>query len=435
MYRARVEAVSELKVRAGGKWLTCIGNRVVRAGDMVWTDGRCVYGHDREAQTPIVIANPAEDLAIPIMLGTRSIKDPNGKERKDSFWYDCCTFRRKRLRYYQDFSPAPYKGCLVNSRDGKLYAVPDCFTANIDSNGNVYRVAVKTTNQYVEVSYNNFELTKTIQVLKNDHVVYETSPSLQNLGWAFIENENNWAFITNIRIPNIDIIKDYNDNAWSFSATGYFFSSSGESKRLYTTAGVGGGTIRSKEENFTGLEGLICPVQDGYTMKIDKVFPTPPYKVSIPEVAKFTLYSPNGDIVVSDHIVLGTYLTVYQLKSNKHLLGVCASELSEYARHVSDAIINNYHYILRSSPTWEVDIAEGGYPSFLRGGIYSCIDGKISQNLTPNYIFAANAWWGDGDGMLHGKYIENANDIQLRNSRLYPIKNSLNWWEHIQTLE
>ena len=67
MYRAMVEAVSGLKVRAGGKWMTCIGNRTVKAGDMIWTDGRCVYGHDREAQTPLVIANPAKDkLYIPI---------------------------------------------------------------------------------------------------------------------------------------------------------------------------------------------------------------------------------------------------------------------------------------------------------------------------------------------------------------------------------
>ena len=67
MYRARVDAVSGLHVRAGGKWLTCIGNRVVRAGDLVWTDGRCVYGHDRESQTPLVIA-PKEDLAVPLFF-------------------------------------------------------------------------------------------------------------------------------------------------------------------------------------------------------------------------------------------------------------------------------------------------------------------------------------------------------------------------------
>ena len=48
MHRARVKAVSGNRVLADGAWLNCIGNRTVREGEWIWTDGRCVYGHESE---------------------------------------------------------------------------------------------------------------------------------------------------------------------------------------------------------------------------------------------------------------------------------------------------------------------------------------------------------------------------------------------------
>ena len=48
MHRAMVKAVRGNKVLADGVWLTGIGNRTVREGEWVWTDGRCVYGHESE---------------------------------------------------------------------------------------------------------------------------------------------------------------------------------------------------------------------------------------------------------------------------------------------------------------------------------------------------------------------------------------------------
>lgn len=66
MYRARVQAVSGSKVFADGKWLSCIGNKNVRVGELVYTDGRCVYGHFQESQQPLVITAPATQI-IPIV--------------------------------------------------------------------------------------------------------------------------------------------------------------------------------------------------------------------------------------------------------------------------------------------------------------------------------------------------------------------------------
>ena len=65
MYRAKVEQISGSKVRAGGKWLTCIGNKNVRIGDLIYTDGRCVYGYDKESAALLVITPQKDDLVIP----------------------------------------------------------------------------------------------------------------------------------------------------------------------------------------------------------------------------------------------------------------------------------------------------------------------------------------------------------------------------------
>ena len=71
MRQVRVTNVNGRKVQAGGKWLTAIGNRAVSVGDLVWTDGRCVYGHHSDAGgSPTIIANKPEE--IPLLIGKYS---------------------------------------------------------------------------------------------------------------------------------------------------------------------------------------------------------------------------------------------------------------------------------------------------------------------------------------------------------------------------
>ena len=76
MYRARVEAVSGTKVYAGGKWLQCIGNKNVRVGDLVWTDGGCVYGNQNISQQPMIITAPFGEEGIPIIALTYPFAKP-----------------------------------------------------------------------------------------------------------------------------------------------------------------------------------------------------------------------------------------------------------------------------------------------------------------------------------------------------------------------
>ena len=76
MRQVRVTAVNGRKVQAAGKWLTTIGNRNISVGDLVWTDGKCVYGHSSTSGgAPTIIASKPEE--IPLLIGKYSYDEGN----------------------------------------------------------------------------------------------------------------------------------------------------------------------------------------------------------------------------------------------------------------------------------------------------------------------------------------------------------------------
>ena len=72
MYRARADNVQGRYVYSGGKRLVCIGNAAVSPGDLIWTDGRCVYGHHRTGSTPYIPVQQEDVAAIPILSSSGS---------------------------------------------------------------------------------------------------------------------------------------------------------------------------------------------------------------------------------------------------------------------------------------------------------------------------------------------------------------------------
>ena len=64
MHRVRAKAVSGNRVLADGAWLTCIGNRTVREGEWIWTDGRCVYGHESEGGGSYIPTNVLSGIPL-----------------------------------------------------------------------------------------------------------------------------------------------------------------------------------------------------------------------------------------------------------------------------------------------------------------------------------------------------------------------------------
>lgn len=121
MKQVRVTAVNGRKVQAAGKWLTAIGNRVINIGDLVWTDGKCVYGHhSANGGDSAVMATP--------MSGIPLLKYPN-----------------KYLRYHKGKIESLGEGdrhfYLVN-RGNRIAFFEDvvgrAIDADMDDQGNVY---------------------------------------------------------------------------------------------------------------------------------------------------------------------------------------------------------------------------------------------------------------------------------------------------------
>lgn len=56
MQQARIARVQGNQIFAGGRWLTAIGNKTMRPGDIVWIDGRCAYGNQSEGNiAPVIV--------------------------------------------------------------------------------------------------------------------------------------------------------------------------------------------------------------------------------------------------------------------------------------------------------------------------------------------------------------------------------------------
>lgn len=64
MQRAIAKAVRGNQVLADGRWLTCIGNKNVKAGAIIWTDGRCIYGNQAEGGNASMPILPTQGIPV-----------------------------------------------------------------------------------------------------------------------------------------------------------------------------------------------------------------------------------------------------------------------------------------------------------------------------------------------------------------------------------
>ena len=124
MHKAKVSDVNDNRVLANGKWLRCIGNKIVLPGDWVWTDGKCVYGNVSEGGGCYV---PSQSFSgIPIL---RSWWQDGGNHP----YYDF--FAKGRM---DTFGQGVDHAHLVN-RGNRLSFIEDyVLDADMDGEGNVY---------------------------------------------------------------------------------------------------------------------------------------------------------------------------------------------------------------------------------------------------------------------------------------------------------
>lgn len=417
MYRARAEKVSGSRVFANGKWLTCIGNKPVAVGDLIFTDGKCVYGFYQESQQPMVITSPKVEVEnIPIItqnnLNVRQYYNYRNGTLKEIETENKDTTTVLMINGYNDevyFEKAPYG--VAGNLENQIVA------ANVDKQGNLYRMIV-------------FSDSQEIKILKNDKIIKtafaDTKSQFFNVSWAFIENENDWAFIVGKASDNV-IAREYTDKfaeviidddgsseiindhvavlKLGYSGSGYFYNSKGVSTCISKWSGIFTqyGTFSDNydfwfdhtfptelekiEENFSGFEEIKFPMQDGYYFKIHNVLPMPLNIGGAPWIVTKNIYTPNNTLIFSGIFPFSSYLTIY-----KNLIGV-----------------RDNNYLVHN--VYESDLPNDSWQSpqnLINSGVYQLVDGKLNSLLA-----AKNAFYS------------------FLNQRLRPMKNYQNWTNNL----
>ena len=149
MYRARIQAISGTKVRADGKWLKCIGNKNFRVGELIWTDGRCVYGNHFTPQQPLVITAPPDE-EIPILLYNHRA----GKCFANIFSKGKLKYQETENEIYTSEGDAITGTVLINDKSSKAYLG---WYAPPYGSGEYWQFIVGLTGNAVEEKYFDFD--------------------------------------------------------------------------------------------------------------------------------------------------------------------------------------------------------------------------------------------------------------------------------------
>lgn len=365
MYRARVEAVSGLKVLADGKWLTCIGNKPARVGDIAWTDGRCVYGYEQTPQQPIVITSKEElGLGIPILLGKKCYT----YTKPFKINYDTDLEIVNRFSYYVFSNNTKGQSVLAGFSYGFPGSPLGTISINIDDLGNVYQL-IRTSawnGSYFQISFT---------IKKNNVVVFCTEIPDQQFLAAFIENENNWYYVT-YEIVDYSSYSSVDHNEVHF-----------ETKYILNTSQAKTDLINIHYDRFdehvdysliNSFDNVTFPMQDGFYFKIENF----KYYVTNALDGEFEMdyviyFESNNTPVFKYHSdTLNRGFSACKLKNKKFLCG-----------------IKSPFYAPNSS-----------------GKLY-LIDNQEITELHPDLVRA------------------------LYNACLRPMKKYKRWWEHIQTIE
>lgn len=356
MYRTRVNAVSGAKVFADGKWLQCIGNKNFHVGELVWTDGRCVFGNHRDIQQPLVIPAPKkEDFAIPIICG------------------NCYNFAKSKINLLKEYNNR--RIFIINDKKGNVYTFYHAIegryghvAANIDDTGNIFTLSVESDmqeNLSVTIKKNGeflseFNFTSIVNEMENacpdvppvwsipaaNHYFHYEGYSIR---WAFIENADKWAFVVSAEydkeiypeplLPEhkdgLHVIGDrevHNLTRW------YFFDADGNKKILqeffWSYERITDETLE-RYDSSREFSDVTFPLQDNFYYK-SEYFPIPTDGYNTVSGEKRSIFSSDGTKIFTGIFYAFSYITVKKVQ-NGYLLGVwLESASSEY--YLSDGI-------------------------------------------------------------------------------------------------
>ena len=451
MYRAIVDSVSGTKVLAGGKWLTCIGNKNVKAGDFIWTDGRCVYGNFQDAQSPIVIT-PDEDWIIPIVV----------YDKTDSKQTGVFSFVENSLEYVA--KTVKYNGQFVNTKSDSYGITGEAVNIKNDT---IYKITIddnkESKTKAVVVKKNN-EIIFTVDLIKfmkenaennitplpsdvdyfngnlfgfgsNDNI--EDSGTITRIetytsygfsnGMAFIENENNWWFNIDIDYYNtidkktligVDDNKMLNEGIrYSYNNT-FYFDSSGKRERISNTTVYEFYDVTEdilnrsvSVRNYEKLKEIKFMLQDGYYFYMTDFWFFTGYG-GYPELAKYEVYSPSDKLIFSDWFKAGTHLAIYELHLG-FLVGVGRARPGNRASYyeIFDEMYKAY------VTTEEIEMAQDRLtmPDFIDEGIYIFREDKFLK--------------------IDEEIDEEIKTSACKNQFFRPMKKYKYWYNNIQNLE
>lgn len=321
MYRARVDAVNGTKVRAGGKELTCIGNKPVKVGDTVWTDGSCVYGNEQTPQQPHVIT-PKEDLGIPLY----SLPFTNGTAKNGYVGY----YKLKDNSFEFFHSDTKYHRITNNKR--MIFENRSVYALNIDANNDFYSLSKKGSTSITKEL--QFDLAKNNKIFKSIKLSdFIPNNFYVNSIHAFIEDEDHWQLI-------LYLVEHYGDVEDTFNSVVIIDNN---------------GVIR----NTTSTK-LTIPMNDGFYYETAGPQLLPDRTVWIftdlfNKVAGFNnavIYSPTGKIIVNfPDCAFPCCLSACEISKNIFLIGV-----------------NNYAFSLYNT--------QGDHQA---NGLYICNNGNLKK--------------------------------------------------------
>lgn len=446
MYQATAEIVDGSKVFAGGKWLTCIGNKNVRVGDRIWTDGRCVYGYNQESQSPIVITPPVkEEFGIPILFS-------NGQAatycQNRLIFHDAKFTPKTRYPYgyINSYASGGYVAHTFNLNyradrffnvddagnifDAKLREYPkDCYNIVIKKNGDIIKTLDLTPLASAAIAYTDGACEQylrrhifgTIGQSSGIRVGY-TSPGEDvdsniyvydggydndftvTIEHGFIENENDWNFIIRVYSESHGAAGIYLEPKSYFFLLGSYPAGGFGAQAMYMYHFSNKGTTPLLNITSKSLEAVFTPANiniHDYQIKsntnnvLDVSIPMPDgfyYKTNyfiglddeeIPGRSNITIFSPNGE-----NIFTGIFYLLPEVLACK----VGTSYLIKAGGGVMDYA--DYYYTAAENEA-------------LHRYFY-----KVKHNQAELLTTTA-----------------------IHNRRLRPMKHYKRWWNNIQTLE
>ncbi len=363
MYRARADNVQGRYVYSGGKRLVCIGNAAVSPGDLIWTDGRCVYGHHSTCGGSAVITaamEPEKNPGIPVLLGQQYLYTyKEGLEQVETVWwpgYRLIWNNGQEIYAWKYRYDVDSYTIAANKKNGVLYEVKG-FRSLKDLQG-------AGKKHYVAGIYADGELLHSIDC--SDHVwsdesisegLYSTIPadptSARDIpsktcgaicDWAFIEDESHWAvmIVTGCTQGRL--------KGTCMAASLHYYTPEGETLLSSTSGTIIDGVRKTYYDG--GFGGIRFPCQDGFFFTVNPI-PDVAWAIKMPGIFWVTLYNSAGEIIYEDYFVAGMYFTICQLGGNEYLLGVADR----------DVFIGNMTTTVGWNPSYED-------PDYVDSGLY-----------------------------------------------------------------